>query len=72
VEEDDDANKGSQGDKNKTGGNTTLPWLNDGSKEFAGAVAKLKAGTTTIDKIKTVMRLSKAVEAKLIEQSKQA
>jgi hypothetical protein len=73
VEEDDDANRGAAGkekEKSGTGGNTTMPWLNENSKEFAGAVQKLKAGTTTIDKIKTVMRLSKAVEAKLIEQSK--
>lgn len=55
--------------KDNTGPND-LPWLNDGSKEYDGALAKLKAGTTTIPKIKTVMRISKATEAKLMEAIK--
>lgn len=38
------------------------PWLNKGTKEFDGAVTKLKAGTTTIEKIKTVMKISKETE----------
>ncbi len=46
---------------------TQLPWLNENTKEFAGAVKKLREGKTTIDKIKLVMKLSKAVEAKLKE-----
>jgi len=41
-------------------------WLNKGTKEFDGAVAKLKAGTTTIEKIKTVMKVSKEVEGLLL------
>lgn len=39
-----------------------LPWLNKNTKEFDGAVQKLKAGTTTIEKIRTVMKVSKEVE----------
>lgn len=42
-----------------------LPWLNEGTKEWEGAVKKLQAGTTTVDKIKTVMKVNKANEAKL-------
>ena len=45
---------------------TDLPWLNKGTKQFTGAVEKLIAGTTTIDKIKTVMRLSPATETDLL------
>ena len=45
-------------------------WLNENTKEFDGAVAKLKAGTTTIAKIRTVMNISKVTETKLIELSK--
>lgn len=47
-----------------------LPWLNEGSKEYDGALKKLRAGTTTIPKIKTVMRLSKKVEEKLLQEMK--
>lgn len=41
------------------------PWLNKGTKEFDGAVKKLREGTTTIEKIKTVMKVSKEVEGLL-------
>jgi len=50
---------------------TELPWLNENTKEFDGAVAKLQSGETTIEKIKTVRKLSKKIEALLIEKSKQ-
>lgn len=77
IDEDDDGNAASTGRNGATQQatgitptNGELPWLNDGSEQFTGAVKKLKAGTTTIAKIKTVMRLSKAVEAKLLEASK--
>ena len=39
-----------------------LPWLNKGTKEFNGAVEKLRAGSTTIEKIRMVMKVSKEVE----------
>lgn len=48
-----------------------LPWLNKGTKEFDGAVKKLQAGTTTIEKIKTVMKVSKEVEGLLNNALKQ-
>lgn len=72
VDEDDDGNSGSQPTKEPRGNasSNSLPWLNEGTKEFKGAVDKLKAGTTTIEKIKTVMRLSKATETKLLQAAK--
>lgn len=42
------------------------PWLNKGTKEWDGAIEKLKAGTTTIDKIKTVRRISRQDETALL------
>lgn len=45
-------------------------WLYKGTKEFSGAIAKLKAGTTTIEKIKSVMILSKEVEQLLKDATK--
>jgi hypothetical protein len=41
------------------------PWLNEGSKEFQGAIVKLKQGTTTIQKIESAFKLSKNVRAVL-------
>lgn len=69
-QEDDDANAGTHGKeepkkwvaKDKE---DDKPWLNKDSKEFEGAVKKLRAGTTTITKIRTVMKVSKEVEALL-------
>jgi hypothetical protein len=49
--------------KSKESFNTSQKvWLNKGTKEFNGAIEKLKAGTTTIEKIKSVMGVSKEVE----------
>lgn len=45
-------------------------WLNKSSDMFNKAVEKLKAGTTTIDKIKSVYKLSKEVETLLLKESK--
>jgi hypothetical protein len=39
--------------------NDDKPWMNKGTKEYNGAVAKLKAGTTTIDKIAESFKISK-------------
>lgn len=64
IEDDDDGNSGSKGYDNRRT-DSELPWLNEGTPEYEGAVKKLKAGTTTIEKIKSVMRVSKAVEEKL-------
>lgn len=71
IDDDDDGHTGSNG--NPGAGKTSvkeLPWLNEGTKEFDGAVDKLKKGMTTIAKIKTVMRVSKATEEKLLKLSK--
>lgn len=59
---------GSKGKDNT--GPDDLPWLNENTPQFKGAVEKLRAGTTTIEKIKTVMRLSKKVEEKLLQEIK--
>lgn len=69
---DDDGNKATFGN-----GTPAQPekaekaWLNKGSKEFNGAITKLKAGTTTIAKIKEHFRLSKEVEQLLNDCNKQ-
>lgn len=50
----------------KTNTEDNKPWLNLNTKEFEGAVKKLRAGTTTIPKIREVMKVSKAVETELL------
>lgn len=63
VETDDDGNIGTHGGATPDkAAENDKPWLNKGTKQFDGAVAKLKSGTTTIEKIRTVMKVSKEVE----------
>ena len=44
---------------------TKLPELVEGSKEFAGAVAKIKAGTSSIDALKKYFTLTDSITKKL-------
>lgn len=69
---DDDGTQASSENQNVhfSNKNENLPWLNKGTKQFDAAIEKLKAGTTTIEKIKSVMKLSKEVETLLKELSK--
>jgi hypothetical protein len=73
IEEDDDGNAAATPAENKAArpanaAKNTEPdkWLNPGTKEFNGAVGKLIAGTTTMEKIRSVLKVSKATEAKLM------
>jgi len=73
IEDDDDGNQASgkndkrQKEEPKEEG---LPWLNEGTEQFKGALEKMKAGKSSIDALKKYFRISKATEQKLIEQSK--
>lgn len=69
IDEDDDGNKASKPEQKKEAPDNR-PWLNPNTKEFNGAIKKLKAATTTIEKIKTVMQISKDTEDKLKEAIK--
>ena len=62
IDEDDDANTATHGASTPEKLANEKPWLNKGTKEFTGAIEKLKAGKTTIEKIRTVMKVSKEVE----------
>jgi hypothetical protein len=68
--EDDDANHATHGGSTPKEAEDNKPWLNKDTKEFNGAVDKLKAGTTTLDKIRQFYKVSKAVETELINLSK--
>lgn len=65
IDEDDDGNEASK--KNKK---DDLPWLNEGSKEYNGAIAKMKEGKSSIEALKEFFRISKKVEEKLKSESK--
>jgi hypothetical protein len=64
-ESDDDGNAATYG------GNATQPveekqWLNKGSKEFHGAIEKMKAGKSSIEALRKYFKISKAVETELL------
>jgi len=66
IDEDDDANHASGLNGNtKQEATPQLPWLNKDTKEHKGAIAKLTAGTTSIEKIKQAFKLSKEMEKEL-------
>jgi hypothetical protein len=63
-DEDDDANIATHGKSTPVQSQASIPanekeWLNKGTKNYLLAIEKLKAGTTTVDKIKSAYRLSK-------------
>lgn len=75
IDEDDDGNAGSKQPQatQQTNGQQEddKPWLNEGSKEFLGAIMKLKEGTTTIKKIEAAFKLSKKIRTFLEAASQQ-
>jgi hypothetical protein len=71
IDDDDDGNAASRnGHTTQETKTDDKPWLNEGTKQYEGAIAKLKSGVTTIQKIKEVMKVSKTTEAKLLEAVK--
>lgn len=58
---DDDGNHATYGNKTPA----EKQWLNKGTKVYDAAVEKLKAGTTTIEKIKEHFQMSKEIETAL-------
>lgn len=56
IEEDDDGNNASGKDNNKQAKEKAneLPWLNEGTDQFKGAVEKMKAGKSSIDALKSI------------------
>lgn len=70
IDDDDDANTGTHGAATPDAAErkvSELPWLNEKTKEFEGAVEKMKAGKSSIEKLRAYFKISKAVEAKLNE-----
>lgn len=47
-----------------------LPWLNENTKEFEGALLKMSEGKSSIDALKKYFKISKKVQDKLTELSK--
>lgn len=68
--EDDDGNHATHGGSTPKEAEDNKPWLNKDTKEFKAAVEKLKAGTTTMDKIKSFYKVSKEIQTELINLSK--
>lgn len=71
IEDDDDGNAASapprQAEKSDT---KELPWLNESMPEFASAVEKMKAGKSTVVALRKFFKISKEMETKLTNASK--
>jgi len=62
IDNDDDGNKASAPVVNsQPQQNDNKPWLNVGSKEFNGTVAKLKEGTITVNTVRQHFKINKEV-----------
>ena len=71
IDDDDDGNTGTHGGKTpEQAEENNKAWLNENSKEFAGAVEKIKAGKSSIKALRDYFKISKAVETKLNELTK--
>jgi len=47
-----------------------LPWLNEGSEEFNGAVSKMKAGKSSVPALRKYFKISKKTESALLNATK--
>lgn len=47
---------------NNTESNIDLPWLNEGSKEFLGAVEKIRLGKSSVEALRKYFKISKKVQ----------
>lgn len=71
IDDDDDGNAATHGGSTPDkAAENNKPWMNKDSKEFTGAVEKMKAGKSSITALRNYFKISKEVEAALIEASK--
>lgn len=73
IDFDSDASKKTENkseSKSDNSGNEK-PWLNEKDAAFAGAVEKIKAGKSSIAALRNYFKISKAIEEKLNEATKQ-
>ena len=52
---------------NNTESNIDLPWLNEGSKEFLGAVEKIRLGKSSVEALRKYFKISKKVQELLTQ-----
>lgn len=68
IDEDDDGNAATFGGKTpEEAAENNKPWLNENTDEFKGAVEKMKAGKSSIEALRKYFKISKKIEARLIE-----
>lgn len=65
IDEDDDGNHATHGGSTPEKAKDNLPWLNENTKEFAGAVEKMKAGKSSISALQQFFKISKNVQESL-------
>ena len=70
VDTDDDANHATHGGSSpQAAQENNMAWLNVDSKEFAGAVKKIAAGTSSIPALRKYFKISKETEKALLSAS---
>lgn len=70
IDEDDDGNTATHGGKTPIeAAENNKPWLNESMPEFASAVAKIKAGKSSVKALREYFKISKQVEEKLNQQT---
>jgi hypothetical protein len=71
IDADDDGNTATHGGATpEAAAENNKPWLNETDQAFAGAVEKIKAGKSSIAALRNYFKISKAVENKLLEATK--
>jgi hypothetical protein len=71
IDTDDDGNAATHGGATpEVAAENNKPWLNETDAAFAGAVEKIKAGKSSIMALRNYFKISKAVENKLLEATK--
>ena len=68
IDEDDDGNTATHGGSTpEKAKEDNKPWLNENSKQFAGAVEKIKAGKSSVKALRDYFKVSKEIESKINE-----
>ncbi len=63
IDDDDDGNAATHGGETPhQAEENNKPWLNEGTKEFEGAIEKMKAGKSSIEALRKYFKISKKVE----------
>lgn len=69
IDDDDDGNAATHGNAapNAAKPDDDKPWLNEGTKEYEGALQKMKEGKSSIEALRKYFKIAKSIETKLLQ-----